>query len=109
MVGFVIGQSSIINNQQFILIILGDDFILGLIINTLTMFGYILWTALFTYLCQAVNRYAPVWVTSPYIKSQCYNVIAVVTGNSSTPTATIPFPGSAFTQIPNIGYGAFIY
>ena len=73
------------------------------------MLGYILLSTLLAHVCQAVNMYPPTWVTSRYIKSACYDVIAVLTGNSSTPTATIPFPGTAFTAIPNIGYGAFMY
>lgn len=62
-----------------------------------------------TRLVESLNKYAPVWVTSPYIKSDSANVIGNKTGNSSTPSATIPFPGAAFTLIPNIGYGAFNY
>lgn len=51
----------------------------------------------------------PVWVTSPYIKAGSSKVISTLTGNSSTPDATIPFPGTAFTLIPNIGYGSTSY
>ncbi len=51
----------------------------------------------------------PVWVTSPYIKAGSSKVISTLTGNSSTPQATIPFPGAAFTSIPNVGYGSQSY
>ena len=75
------------------------------------MFTYILFTTLLTYITQSINKYPPIWVTSPYIKADCFNVISVPTDNTSTPTATIPFPagGNTFTKIPNLGYGAFIY
>ena len=73
------------------------------------MFSHVLVSAILVHLVQTINRYTPMWVTSPYIKSDSKNVIAVKTGNASTPTATIPFPGVAFTSVPNIGYGAFIY
>ena len=62
-----------------------------------------------TRLAQSLLKYAPVWVTSPYIKSDSANVISNKTGNSSTPIATIPFTGAAFSVVPNIGYGAFNY
>ncbi len=51
----------------------------------------------------------PIWVTSPYLKAGSNNIITVRTGSSTTPTATIPFTGVAFTNIPNIGYGASTY
>ena len=73
------------------------------------MFPQFLLSAILIHLVQTINRYAPMWVTSPYIKCDSKNVIAVKTGNASTPTATIPFPGVAFTSVPNIGNGAFIY
>lgn len=56
-----------------------------------------------------IFRIAPVWLTSPYIKTGKKHVITSLTGNSSLPTATIPFPGSAFLSVPNIGYGTSSY
>ncbi len=69
----------------------------------------LIFTFLFVGIIQAVNKYTPTWITSNYIKSDCADVISNKTGNASQPSATIPFPGSAFTQVPNIGYGAFNY
>lgn len=59
--------------------------------------------------CICLYTTTPVWVTSPYIKAGSNNVIATLTGNTSTPTATIPYPGLPFTMVPNIGYGSTSY
>jgi hypothetical protein len=66
---------------------------------------------IFIFLKQALTlfTYQPVWVTSPYVKSASADVIAFKTGNLTTPNATIPFPGSAFSLVPNLGYGAINY
>lgn len=64
---------------------------------------------LFLRLTLEIIQVAPIWVTSPYLKAGFNNIIAVQTGNTSTPTATIPFTGVAFTNIPNLGYGASTY
>jgi hypothetical protein len=56
---------------------------------------------------------APTWVTSPYVQANSQRIIngdicSCTTGNSSTPTATMTFV-TAFTVIPNIGYGISNY
>lgn len=75
----------------------------------MTTLTILILTFLFVSIIEAVNKYTPTWITSNYIKSDCADVISNKTGNASQPSATIPFPGSAFTQVPNIGYGAFNY
>ena len=55
----------------------------------------------------------PTWVTSPYVQANSQRVIDgdicnCKTGNSSTPTATMTFV-TAFTLIPNLGYGISNY
>lgn len=64
---------------------------------------------LFFRLTLEIIQVPPIWITSPYLKAGFNNIITVLTGNTATPTATIPFPGGAFTSIPNIGYGASTY
>jgi len=51
----------------------------------------------------------PVWITSPYLKAGSNDVIKTLTGNSSTPTATMPFSTPAFSSLPNLGYGCTAY
>lgn len=46
----------------------------------------------------------PTWLTSSYIQSNSKSIITTLTGNSMTPTATLTF-ATAFSSIPNIGYG----
>lgn len=49
---------------------------------------------------------APTWLTSNYVKAGSYDFINnVKTASGTTLTATITFPGTAFTVPPNIGYG----
>lgn len=57
----------------------------------------------------AIITLPPTWITSPYLKAGSYDVIKTLTGNSSTPTATMPFSAPAFTTIPNLGYGCTAY
>lgn len=63
---------------------------------------------LFSHSIVRALTYPPQWITSHYIRASSADIITTRTGNSSTPTAIIPF-SSAFTQIPNIGYGAISY
>lgn len=52
---------------------------------------------------------APTWVTSPLVRADQFNVINnVMTGNKTTPTATMTF-SSSFTQVPNLAYGTINY
>ena len=58
--------------------------------------------------------YPPLWVTSNFIKSDSQRVIngkpiGRTTGNTSTPTATMPFSSPAFTIVPHICYGISSY
>lgn len=55
-----------------------------------------------------VVQYAPIWITSPYLKAGTSHIITTITDSTQTPTATIPF-SSAFADIPNLGYGASTY
>ena len=55
----------------------------------------------------------PTWITSNFVQADSRRVIdgdacACKTGNSSTPTATMPF-ATAFPSIPNLGYGMSNY
>jgi hypothetical protein len=55
----------------------------------------------------------PTWLTSSYVQANSYKLINgdlcnCVTGNSSTPTATMLF-ATAFTIPPNLGYGISNY
>ena len=51
----------------------------------------------------------PTWVTSSLVKAGQANVINnVLTGNKVTPSATMPF-SSAFSALPNLGYGIIGY
>lgn len=50
----------------------------------------------------------PIWKSSLYVQADSYNVIASLTGNNATPTATMNFD-RAFTGIPNLGYGSSNY
>jgi hypothetical protein len=55
----------------------------------------------------------PTWLTSSYVQADSKKVIngdlcRCTTGNTSTPTATMPFT-TAFTNIPNLGYGVSNY
>jgi hypothetical protein len=57
---------------------------------------------------------SPTWVSSSFVKADSAKIIdgyAVghTIGTGSTPTATMPFPGTAFTLIPNLGYGITQY
>lgn len=61
----------------------------------------------------SVVTYSPSWVTSQYVQAASKKVIdgdtcSCVTGNSSTPTSTFPFP-NAFPSTPNLGYGMSNY
>ena len=48
---------------------------------------------------------APTWVTSSFVKAGQGNLINyVLTGKSASPTATMTF-SSAFSAVPNLGYG----
>ncbi len=58
---------------------------------------------------QEIFTYRPEWITSHYVQAGSANVITTLTGNSSTPTATIPFPGTAFSGLPKLGYGCTAY
>ena len=56
---------------------------------------------------------APTWVTSSYVQANSQKVINgdlcnCTTGNTQTPTATMTFV-TAFTLIPNLGYGISNY
>lgn len=62
-----------------------------------------------------VNTFVPTWVTSSYVQANSKRVIdgdatSTKTGTNTTPTptATIPFI-TAFTAIPNLGYGISNY
>lgn len=61
----------------------------------------------------AAGQFAPTWITSNYIQTGLKKVIDgdacnCKTGNSSTPTATLAFT-TAFTAVPNLGYGITSY
>ena len=51
---------------------------------------------------------APTWITSSFVQAASYKIISTRTGNSSTPTATMPFSAS-FPSPPNLGYGVINY
>ena len=52
---------------------------------------------------------APTWVTSSLVKAGQFNVINnVLSGRSATPAATMTF-SSAFSALPNLGYGIINY
>lgn len=62
---------------------------------------------------RSVIQVAPTWVTSSYLQANSKKVIngdatGTTTGNSSTPTATVPFT-AAFPSVPNLGYGISNY
>ena len=55
----------------------------------------------------------PTWITSSYVQADSARVINgdacnCTTGNNATPTGTLNFP-TAFTAIPNLGYGISNY
>jgi hypothetical protein len=61
----------------------------------------------------SIIQVAPTWVTSSYLQANSKKVInsditGTTTGNTQTPTATIPFV-TAFTVVPNLGYGISNY
>lgn len=61
----------------------------------------------------AVNTFVPTWVTSPYVQADSKKLIdgdvtGNTVGNNTTPTASIPFT-TAFTAVPNLGYGISNY
>ena len=47
---------------------------------------------------------APEWLTSTYFRANNEDVIATLTGSSSTPTYTFTF-SSALPGVPNLAYG----
>ncbi len=51
---------------------------------------------------------APTWITSSFVQVASYKIINTRTGNSTTPTATMPFSAS-FPSPPNLGYGVIDY
>jgi hypothetical protein len=51
---------------------------------------------------------APTWITSTYVKASSNSIISTLTGNSSTPSATLTF-SSAFSAAPNLAYGILNY
>lgn len=62
-----------------------------------------------THFVFSINTYTPTWITSNYIQADANRVINnVKTGNSSTPSAMIPFT-FAFAVVPNLGYGISNY
>jgi hypothetical protein len=79
--------------------------------NTI-IFLYSLISFLFLQEINAVSV-APVWITSSYVQADSRRVIngdicSCTTGNTATPTATMTFT-TAFTVVPNIGYGISNY
>lgn len=64
-------------------------------------------------LCNSL-QVAPTWLASQYVKADSARIIdgyaaGHTIGTGTAPTATMPFPGTAFTQIPNLGYGITQY
>lgn len=59
------------------------------------------------YEIQAI-QYAPTWISSSYIDSGQYAIISVLTGSASTPNYEMIYT-SAFSTIPNAGYGISQY
>jgi len=57
--------------------------------------------------CQSITV-APTWITSTFVQAASHRIINTRTGNSSTPTATMPFSAS-FPSAPNLGYGVIDY
>jgi len=56
----------------------------------------------------------PTWLTSTFLKSESWKLIdgdslGRTVGPSETPTATMTFTGTPFTDIPNLGYGISKY
>jgi hypothetical protein len=67
--------------------------------------------SLFAFLVKLGNtiQVAPTWVTSPYVQAASAKLInGVRTGNTSTPIVTMTF-ATAFTVVPNLGYGIIRY
>lgn len=61
----------------------------------------------------SVIQVAPTWITSSYVQASAKRIIdgdvtGVKTGNTATPTATVPFI-TAFAAVPNLGYGISNY
>ena len=50
----------------------------------------------------------PTWLTSSYVQADTNTIITTLTGSNSTPTATLNFV-TAFSSLPNIGYGIIGY
>lgn len=76
-------------------------------IQPIGLVPYLLLLSLLVYLCSSAS-YAPVWVPSPYMQADSKKIITTKTGNTSTPTGTMPF-SVPFSAIPNLGYGITSY
>lgn len=50
----------------------------------------------------------PIWKASSYVQADSRDVIYTLTGNDTTPTATMVFE-RAFTGVPYLGYGCTGY
>jgi hypothetical protein len=86
-----------------------------MVITTRTHTAFLLYILMYFLSLQEVISVsvAPVWITSSYVQAASRRVIngdicSCTTGNSSTPTATMTFT-TAFTIIPNLGYGISNY